>query len=195
MRKNALMGLLAAIAALLGCKNSDQPPAPSLPPDPASQLPAATAAPSAQPKRRVELPELAARLGKIMADPAKHATNKDVGNETVTFYLKPFAGFVMPMFIGYRKNKKAWRFQLEYMRCDEIDQLGLEVTLLEREEAPIGGGYFNAWYEVDGGPLSGCWVKVHSKSVDEPHECVVMPGTPPFWETRMGDLPKSKKTR
>ncbi len=188
------VGYIVGAVALLGfCSSLMRAPMPKQATKPAVAVAAANVATSIQPKpRRTELPELAKRLGEIIAAPAQYATNKDVSKETTTYYLKPFAGFVMPMFIAYRKEPKVWRFGLEYMRCDEIDQLGLEVAELERAEAPIGHGYFNAWYEVDGGPLSGCWVKVHSKSVDEPHICTVMPGTPTFWKTRRGDLPASK---
>jgi len=187
------VGYIVGAVVLLGfCRALWQAPMPKQPDK--SEVPATGAAASPMPPkpRRTELPDLAKHLGAIIAAPAQYATNKDVDKETVTYDLKPFAGFSTAMFIGYRNNQKAWRFQLEFMPCDDIDQLGLEVTELERAEAPIGHGYFNAWYEVTGGPLSGCWVKVHSKSIDEPNTCVVMPGTPPFWQTRRGDMPKGK---
>lgn len=188
------VGYIVGAVALLGfCSSLVRDPKPKQEPKQVAVATPEATATHTQPKpRRADLPNLAKQLGDIVAGPAQYTSSKDVSEQTVTYYLKPFAGFVMPMFIAHRNEPKVWRFGLEYMRCDEIDQLGLEVTELERIEAPIGRGYFNAWYEIDGGPLSGCWVKVHSKSVDEPHICAVMPGTPTFWRARSGDLPKGK---
>ncbi len=125
-------------------------------------------------------------LDKIRSDPKGYAISEDKGAKQTTYTLKPLDGVGHANFVGFRGDSQAWRFSLEGIRCERIDDLGLRVTELERGDGrPLSA----SWYSVEGGPLDGLWVKSYPGS--EAGLCDVMPGTPPYW-ARQHDKPKDK---
>ncbi len=132
------------------------------------------------------MPDLARQLDAIMRKPADFATSVDkTGTKMVTYSLKPLDGVELAVFVGVRGQQKAWRFGLEGIRCDRIDELGIEVVELQRGD---GRPLSPSWYRIKGGPLEGDLVKVFPG--ERAGFCNVMPGTPPYWEHQGEKTPR-----
>lgn len=175
------MGLLAVITALFACK--DKPRSKSESQVARASAAASLAAPTAKPPRTTDS-DLAKLLDATMRDPAAHSTSKDdTGTKTVTFQLKPIEGVALAYFVGLRGQKQAWRFGLEGIRCDRLDELGFELVELKKGD---GRRLSASWYRIKGGLLEGILVKTYPG--DEPGICTFLPGTPPYWE-HQGEKP------
>ncbi len=186
MRRDGLfrMGLIGSLVAIFACRSNDDATKQRI----ASLGTPAVAPPPSAPMQvvRAEVPELAKRLDAIRRKPDTFATSKDTDDKLITFPLKSLPGIGSAYFVEARRDAKAWRFGLDYLRCDELGQLGLDVEEIERRKG-VGS---SAWYKINGGPLDGALVKVFAKSVTEPDVCSVMPGSVEYWRMQ-GDLPRS----
>lgn len=177
------LGYIVGAVALLGfCSSLMREPKASAPAT-IAQVGAVVEAPKPV---RTSVPDLAKQLDAIMRDPTAFASGKDdTGQKTVTYNLKPLDGIGLAYFAGVRGQKKAWRFGLEGMRCDRIDELGIEVVELQRGDGrPLSA----SWYRIKGGPLEGILVKVFPG--ESAGLCNVMPGTPPYWEHQGEKTPR-----